>query len=399
MWRSSLHNLDMNHMDQVKRRHIDHRDRSPGVNHGKCSNKPVREIGERVRINVSGRIFESYKSTLVSKQGSIFRYKTVQKYYDEENEEYFFDRDPKIFEAILVYLQCGLLAQPEKVAFKLFIEDLQFFGFGRRAEKLYKDESIRAPSAVQTYGTRGELGTRLYVYYILEHPDVNFFSKFLAGFSSLIIFLSIIVYCVESLPSMTDSDLEILFYIEAFCVGWFTLDLFMRFSLSPTKFEFVKNLMNIVDLISILPFYMDLLIVDKEADVVGIATMLRVLRIARVFRVFKLSRYSKAIYLIILTISTSVRELLLLLMFIIIIMVLFAAAIYHCEHTENYEGNKFKSIPHTFWIVIVTITTVGYGDMVPITPGSDLFNPLSARIVQRDFIPARVSPSGFRRLT
>ena len=333
--------------------------------------KPNRECGIRVRVNVSGRRFESYQSTLVSKEGSIFGYSSIMKYYDEQNQEFFFDKDPHAFEAILVYLQCGILKQPDKVAFKTFIEDLQFFGFGGKAFELYEKESFKGSMmTTSNYGTRKEVGTRVYLYNIFEHPDINFTAQLLATFTSLIIFVSIVAYCVESLPSMDDEDKQILNGVEAFCVCWFTIELVTRFVLCPDKVAFVKSIMNLIDLVAIFPFYMSLAMGDNEANdnVVGIA-MLRVLRVVRVFRVFKLSRYSKAIYLIILTISTSIRELLLLLMFILILMVLFAAGIYHFEQDYLDDTNKFKSIPHTFWIVIVTITTVGYGDMYPITTG------------------------------
>ncbi|XP_066913227.1 potassium voltage-gated channel protein Shaker-like [Clytia hemisphaerica] len=330
--------------------------------------KPFRERGKRIRINVSGRIFESYQRTLVSKEGSIFGYSSIMKYYDEENKEFFFDKDPHTFEAILVYLQCGLLQQPEKVDFKAFIEDLQFFGFGDKAYHIYRREAIIPDTSCANQGTREEIGFRLFLYNMLEYPDINLTAQIFAGLTSFIIFISIIVYCIESLPSMHPNAVDNLSYVEAFCVVWFTIELSARFILCPEKLKFVKSLMNWVDLVSIVPFYITILMPEnKDSNVVGLA-MLRVLRVARVFRVFKLSRYSKAIYLIILTISTSVRELMLLLMFIIILMVLFAAAIYQFEHDDLDEKNKFKSIPHTFWIVIVTITTVGYGDMVPYTP-------------------------------
>lgn len=330
----------------------------------------VPKNGEKVRINVSGRIFESYRSTLTSKKGSIFHLRNVVKYYDKENKEYFFNKDPRAFEAILVYLQCGILVRPETVALKNFVEELQFYGFDDKAWALYENEDVISPQTNHRK-PRSEIGTAQYIYNMMEHPDVNIMSQIFVGFSCLVIFLSIIVYCLETLPSM-EKHKHSLFLLEAVCVAWFTFELVTRFILTPEKFAFVKSFMNIIDLVSILPFYMDLIPKEDGGDYIGIE-IFRVLRVARVFRIFKLSRYSKAIFLLIVTVKASIRELLLLLMFIVIVMVLFAAAIYHFENDLLDPKNKFRSIPHTFWVVIVTITTVGYGDMVPVTLGKAFF--------------------------
>ena len=322
--------------------------------------------GKRVRINVAGKRFETYESTLKSKEGSIFKLKNISRYYDHQNMEYFFDNDPKVFEAILVYLQCGILKQPEKVSLKNFVEELQFYGFHKKALRLYKSEGVQSPERYVAR-PRKEIGIGRYIYDLMEHPDINLLSRTIAITSSLIIFLSIIVFCIGTLPSMKEQE-DTIFGLEAFCVVWFTLELVLRFVLAPSKLEFIKTVMNIIDLLSIVPFYLEFLFNENNSNVVAIA-MLRVLRITRVFRIFKLSRYSKAIFLLFVTVRASVRELLLLLMFIIIIMILFAASIYQFEVDLKDSENKFKSIPHTFWLVIVTITTVGYGDMVPNTPG------------------------------
>lgn len=325
--------------------------------------------GEKIRINVSGRIFESYKNTLTSREGSIFRLRGIVKYYDNEKKEYFFEQDPRAFEAILTYLQCGILVRPETVALKNFVAELQFYGFGKKAWELYQSEDVYSPDTNE-HKPRSEIGTALYIYNLMEHPDVNIVSRVFVTFSCLIIFLSIIVYCLETLPIMKSKQ-QTLFVLEAFCVAWFTLELVTRFILSPNKFQFVKSFMNIIDLVSILPFYLEFVLASLEKnnnDYVEIA-ILQVFRVARVFRIFKLSRYSKAILLLIVTVKSSIRELLLLLMFIIIVMILFAAAIYYFENNLLDPKNKFRSIPHTFWLVVVTITTVGYGDMVPDTLG------------------------------
>ena len=80
-----------------------------------------------MRINVSGRVFETYEQTLTSKPGSIFKLKNVWNYFDPENLEFYFERDPKSFAAIFTYMQCGVLAKPEQVRYYAFIMDMVLF--------------------------------------------------------------------------------------------------------------------------------------------------------------------------------------------------------------------------------------------------------------------------------
>ena len=195
----------------------------------------------------------------------------------------------------------------------------------------------------------------------------------------IIIMISVIVFCIESLPQYYLTDDPYLYWIEAVCVLLFTLELIVRIITVRSKKKFVKDPLNIIDVIAIVPWYVSLIMkaAGSTADGAGSLVVLRVIRLVRVFRVLKLSKYSTNLQLVGIAVSKSIDALSLLLFLIIICLVLFSSAIFIAEQTEMNFDNKtriwyhngnqapLQSIPHSFWWCIVTITTVGYGDVVP----------------------------------
>lgn len=137
--------------------------------------------------------------------------------------------------------------------------------------------------------------------------------------------------------------------------------------------------MNAIDFMAIVPYYITLgtifaeedkelekrkVIGEKQTQAMSLA-ILRVIRLVRVFRIFKLSRHSKGLQILGMTLKSSMRELGLLIFFLFIGIILFSSAVYYAE--SGSERSYFKSIPDAFWWALVTMTTVGYGDMVPLS--------------------------------
>ena len=156
---------------------------------------------------------------------------------------------------------------------------------------------------------------------------------------------------------------EAFFYIECASNAWFTFEIIIRFVVAPIKLEFLRAPVNIIDIIATLSFYLDFLLtkLKQESDILEFFSIIRIMRL------YKLTRHSSGLKILIHTFKASAKELSLLIFFLILGIVVFAALIFYAERIQYNPENDFESIPVGLWWAIVTMTTVGYGDMVPKT--------------------------------
>ncbi|NWV94117.1 KCNA3 protein, partial [Machaerirhynchus nigripectus] len=355
---------------------------------------------ERVAINVAGRRFETLVRTLRRFPDTLLGDpRRRRRFFDPQRREYFFDRHRGAFGAVLYYYQSGgRLRRPPDVPLDVFLEEMRFYQLGDEAEERLREAegfTVEEPPALP----RGGLRRRAWL--LCEHPESSPAARVVALLSVVVILVSIVVFCLETLPQFRPgAEGEVgrgggstpappphrsgltdpFFVVETVCICWFSLELLVRLVASPSKAAFFRSAMNLIDLAAIAPYFIALGTELARQRGIGQPAMslavLRVIRLVRVFRVFKLSRHSTGLQIVGQTLKASMRELGLLIFFLLIGVVLFSSAVYFAEAED--AATAFTSIPQAFWWAVVTMTTVGYGDMAPVTVGGKLVGSLCA---------------------
>jgi len=177
-----------------------------------------------------------------------------------------------------------------------------------------------------------------------------------------LVLVSLISFSIETLPHLSKPVRGILDGIEIVTVALFTLEYLLRLAVARRKLFFVFSFYGLVDLVAIVPFYIALG-VDLRS--------LRVVRFLRIFRILKLARYSQAIERLRTAIELVREELVLFSVAALILLYIAAVGIYFFEREAQPEA--FASIFHSLWWALATLTTVGYGDVYPVTVGGRVF--------------------------
>jgi voltage-gated potassium channel len=196
---------------------------------------------------------------------------------------------------------------------------------------------------------------------IVEIND-NKRSRYFAFFIQALILVSVITFSIETIPNLKPQTRFILQSVEWFSVVVFTIEYFLRVYVADRKPRFVFSFFGIIDLLAILPFYLSFG-VDLRS--------LRALRFLRLFRILKLVRYNRAMSHFTQAIKSAKEEILLFIFITLILIYFSAVGIYYFENQAQPE--HYSSIFDSLWWAIITLTTVGYGDVYPITVGGKVF--------------------------
>mmetsp|Transcript_40445 Transcript_40445/g.114522 ORF Transcript_40445/g.114522 Transcript_40445/m.114522 type:complete len:747 (-) Transcript_40445:91-2331(-) len=206
-------------------------------------------------------------------------------------------------------------------------------------------------------------GRKHLVHKTLVHHDSSNLAAIISAFIMLTIMVSSTTFCLETMEQFRDYR-RAFEWIEAIAVVIFTAEYLLKLVSAPRLLEFVPGPLNVVDLVAIVPWYIERL---TQSATQG-TSVLRVIRLARLLKLG--GRYSKAQVVTKATLS-SVDVLGVLLFLIVILVVISSTLIFYCEHpgpdNPDVIPQDFNSIPESFWWSIVTVNTVGYGDVVPLT--------------------------------
>jgi voltage-gated potassium channel len=196
----------------------------------------------------------------------------------------------------------------------------------------------------------------------IQNKEPFFPKPFEIGVQVLVVF-SIVILSLETLPNLSTRETALLNMANMTVMLLFTVEYGVRFYLAPKKRSFVFSFYGMIDLLAIIPFYMSFGLVDGRA--------LRLFRLLRLIRLFKLARYNKALQRFQKAILLAKEELILFSGASLVFVFFAALGIYHFEH--NAQPQNFQSIFDSLWWAVITLTTVGYGDIYPITVGGRIF--------------------------
>lgn len=221
-------------------------------------------------------------------------------------------------------------------------------------------------------------------------------SRLFNGFIMLLILANVVAIVLESVESIYQPHADRFWQFELFSVAVFTIEYLLRlwtcieqpqyYHPVRGRLRYMISFMALIDLMAILPFFLSIF--------VGIDT--RFLRVLRLLRVFKLTRHFQSLEILIEVIRMESTVLASAVFVLLVLAVLAAGGIYVAEH--DVQPEVFGNIPSSMWWAIVTLTTVGYGDVIPVTLSGKVFAMIITMLgVGMAALPAGIIAAGFTR--
>ncbi|XGW08874.1 hypothetical protein V3C99_011301 [Haemonchus contortus] len=384
----------------------------------------------RVILNVGGIRHETYTHVLKKIPATrLSRLTPNLANYDPVLNEYFFDRHPGVFSMILNYYRTGKLHYPTNVCGPLFEEELEFWGLDANQVEpccwmtytQHRDtqDTLAVIESLDLDGdppTQEEIAKKFgweddyysgtlskwqqikpRIWALFDEPWSSQYARIISCCSVFFILASTISFMLKTHPSFQIPQITVtygmrifesdgianfakaigthkpytaphpyFFYVDLICNSWFTLELLIRLLFCPSMRRFLRSPLTVIDVISTSAFYFEWLL---HAILIQTGSLVTIdfLSMICVLRLFKLTQHFSGLKILIQTFKASAEELALLVFFVLLAIVIFAALVYYAERSQPNPENQFTSIPSGLWWSLITISTVGFGDMVPRT--------------------------------
>ncbi|XP_049614911.1 potassium voltage-gated channel subfamily G member 3 isoform X1 [Syngnathus scovelli] len=323
--------------------------------------------------------------------------------YDRERNEFFFDRHAQAFVFIMLYVRSGKLRFVPGVCELSFYTEMLYWGLesahldsccqkrlderlsevGLSEVGLFQDgdamEECQSPGAdpVEAMELTWRAKWLERARRAFEEPNSSLGAQVLASVSVVFVIVSMVMLCASTLPdwdTAKKNTVEEHRIVEAVCIGWFTAECVLRFLVARDKWDFLRRPLNIIDVVAITPYYVTMAMARAGMPGAGLGVagvFLRVLRMMRVFWLMKLARHFLGLQTLGLTLRRCYREMVMLMVFVCVAMAIYSALAQLLEHGLDLGARNpdYASIPAAAWWVIISMTTVGYGDVYPITVG------------------------------
>ncbi|MFH4975078.1 hypothetical protein AB6A40_001787 [Gnathostoma spinigerum] len=302
--------------------------------------------------------------------------------YFPETSEYFFERSPLLFSVIYQYYLTGLIHLSPCACFQELLDEMEFWEISddSLAKCCCPDQEVEEPEKKQEKDpfsglAFGELRKKLWT--MIEDPSSSTSAQIFATLSIVFVLISISGLILGSLPdlqipsqryrnasSRTGGNMTephpALGYVEYFCIAWFCFEYILKMVISCTRLRTFIDPLNIIDLMSILPFLVEITLMlfgvqtEDLRDFKAMFLVVRILRVLRVIRVLKLGRYSSGLQLFGRTLQSSLRQLGMMAMVVLTGVIFFSTLVYFIEKDE--PGSEFYSIPAASWWYAFIVT-------------------------------------------